>query len=70
MRCGQHDPRLAGPSEDVSFRSDSDPPAPSIPPPAGVSIPPATIAEVLDHPPVRPPAALAAASCTPKPDHG
>ena len=34
------------------------------------SLPPATIAEVVDHPPVGPPAALAAAFRPPEPDHG
>ena len=66
--CGQHHPGSAGTAEDVSLRSDPDPPAPPVAPPAGVSVPPAAVAEVVDYLPMRPPAALAAASSPAEPD--
>ena len=39
-------------------------------PAAGVHIPPATVAEVVDDPPMRSPAAFAAPPCPSEPDHG
>ena len=70
MSSGQHHLSPAGPSEDVSFYSDPDPPAPAVTPPASICVPPATVAEVVDCPPMRSPAALAAASRAPEPDYG
>ena len=45
-------------AEDIDARPDPDPAPPSIAPTAGLSIPPAAVAEVVDHLPVRSPAAL------------
>lgn len=66
----QNDPCSTGPTEDVGRYPDPDPPAPAIPPPARLGIPLAAVAEMIDHPPVRAPAALAAALRPPEPDHG
>ena len=64
----QDDPGPTDSSQDVSFRSDPDPPAPAIAPPTGLGVPPAAVAEGIDHPFVWPPATLAAASCPAEPD--
>jgi hypothetical protein len=57
------DPGLAGAAEDVGPQPEPDPAPPSIAPAAGLSIPPAPVAEVVDHLPVLSPAALAAILC-------
>ena len=66
----QHHPRPTDPTEDVSFCTDPDPAFPPIAPPTGIRVPPATIAQMVDHPPVWPPAALAATFRPPEPDYG
>ena len=70
MGSSEDDPGSTGASEDVSPRSDPDPASPPIAPPTSLSVPPAAISKVVDHPPVWPPAPLAAASRPPEPDHG
>ena len=70
VSSGQQDLCLAGLPEDVRPYADPDPTASAIAPPAGLRVPPAAIAEVVDHSPVRPSAALAAASRPAEPDHG
>lgn len=58
MRRGQDHAGSARPREDVGLDGAPDPTAPAISPAAGVCIPPSPIAEMEDHPPVRPLAAL------------
>jgi hypothetical protein len=70
MGGSQNDPGATGTAEDVSFRSDPDPAAPAIPPPAGIRVPPAAVTEVVDHPPVRSPAALTASLRPAEPNDG
>ncbi len=70
MGSGQDHAGPARSPEDVGLYRDPDPPAPAITPSAGVRVPPAAIAKVVDHPPVRAPAALTAAFRPPEPDHG
>src|ERR1700709_47008 len=53
MGRGQNDTSPANTAEDIGPRRDPDPASPPITPPASLSVPPATIAEVVDHPPVR-----------------
>jgi len=57
----QHDMGAAGAAEDVGTQPDSDPAPPPVAPATSLSVPLAPIAEVIDHLPVRTPAALAAA---------
>ncbi len=50
MGCGQHHPGRAHEDEHIHRPSlQSDPPAPPVSPPAGVGVPPAAIAEVVDY---------------------
>ena len=70
VRRGQHHPGPTGEAEDVGPRRDPDPPASPIKPEASIGVPPATISEVINHPPVRPSAALTAAPRPAGPDHG
>ena len=70
MSCGEDNSGLANAAENICPKPKPDPPAPAIPPTTSFCIPPAAIAEVVDHPPVRSPAALAAASSPPEADHG
>jgi hypothetical protein len=69
MGCGQNDPGPASVAEDVYLCRDPDPAAPAVAPAARIRVPPAPITEVVDHSPVRPPAALTAASRPPEADH-
>ena len=70
MRGGQNHASPADAAEDVSFRSDPNPTTPTVPPAAGICVPPAAVTEVVDHPSVRTPAPLTAAFRPPEPDHG
>ena len=67
---GQNDPGLPDAAEDVGLCRNPDPPAPPVAPSAGIRVPPAAIAKVVDHPPVRSPAALTAAFRPAETDHG
>ena len=62
VRSSQHHPGPTGQVEGVSSCRDPDPPAPAVTPAIGLRVPPAPVAEVVDHLPVRSSAALAAAS--------
>src|SRR3978361_317073 len=61
MGSSEDDPGSTGASQDVSPRSDPDPPSPPVAPSSGIRVPPASVAEVIDNPPVWPSAVLAAA---------
>lgn len=69
MSSSQNYPCQASLAEYVGSRFKPDPPAPAVTLPTSFCIPPAAITEVVDHPPVRSPAALAAASSPHEPDH-
>ena len=58
---GKDDFGSAGAAQDVGTRPDPDPPPPTIAPATRLSVPPAAIAEVIDHLTVRSPTALAPA---------
>jgi hypothetical protein len=60
---GEDDVGPAGTAEDIGTGPDPDPAPPAIAPAAGLSIPPAAIAEVIDLLPVWPSAALAPTLC-------
>jgi hypothetical protein len=66
---GQNDPGPTDLAEDIGPQCDPDPATPSITPPAGIRVPPAAISELVDHPPVRSPAAFTAALSPAEPDH-
>jgi hypothetical protein len=68
MGSGKNDPRSSSLTEDVDPCCDPDPSPPAVTPASDICVPPAAIAEVVDHPPVRPSAALTAASRSPEPD--
>ena len=69
MRGSEDDPRPTGTTEDVAPHPNPDPPAPAIAPPAGFRVPPAAIPEVVDHLPMWPSAAFAAALRPAEADH-
>jgi hypothetical protein len=69
MGSGQNNPGPAGTAEDVGPPRYTDPPAPPVAPPAGFSIPPPAVSEVIDHLSVRPTAALTASASPPEADH-
>ena len=70
MGSSQHNSCSVNQAEDVGPCRDPYPPAPAIAPSASLRVPPAPVAEVVDHPPMRSSAALAAAPSPTEPDHG
>ena len=66
MRCGEpHAGRAHEGARIDRLGPEPDPPAPTVAPSCAVRVPPAALAAVVDHLPVRPPAALTAARARP-----